>query len=414
MTDKTAPLPPSRPRRPSTVEFVAMMATLFAIMALSIDAMLPALPAIRAELSPTDVNRVQLVVTSFVLGMGVGTLVSGPLSDSLGRKPVIVAGGLLYMLASLLGWRAGSLEALLLARFLQGLGASGPRVVGLAMVRDLHGGREMARIMSFVMTVFVLVPALAPLVGAAVMALAGWRAIFFLFVLFAFLSTAWVTLRQPETLPSERRRPFRPGPILAAMREVLTTPASLLAILAATMVFGMLFSVISTAQQIIGEAFGKGAAFPLWFALLALGAGTSGLINSRLVMRHGMRKVATAALTTQWGISLVVLVAFLLGTPDLPLAFALYMVWALSVFFMVGLAGGNLNALALEPLGHVAGTASTVVSALSTGLSVLIAIPTGLAYDDTPLPIMLSAALACTFALAAMLALRRNERLNTA
>ncbi len=407
---------PPRPaaHRPSTAEFVGMMATLFAIMALSIDALLPALPAIRAEFSPDDSNRVQLVVTSFVLGMGAGTLVSGPLSDSLGRKPVIVAGGLLYMLASLAGWRAGSLEALLLARFFQGLGASGPRVVGLAMVRDLHGGREMARIMSFVMTVFVLVPALAPLLGAAVMALAGWRAIFFLFVIFALFATSWVTLRQPETLPPDRRRPFRPGPILAAMREVLTTPASLLAIVAATMVFGMLFSVISTAQQVIGEAFAKGAAFPLWFAVLALGAGTSGLANSRLVMRHGMRKVATAALTTQWGISLVALAAFFFGGDALPFAFPLYMVWALSVFFMVGLAGGNLNALALEPLGHVAGTASTVVSALSTGLSVLIAIPTGLAYDGTPLPIMASATVACTFALAAMLALRRGERLNAA
>lgn len=399
-----------RPTRPSRGEFIAMMASLFAIMALSIDAMLPALPAIAAELAPQDVNRAQLVVTSFVLGMGLGTLLSGPLSDSIGRKPVIIGGGVLYVLASLFGWWADTLEMLLLARLFQGLGASGPRVVGIAIVRDLYAGREMARIMSFVMTVFVLVPALAPLLGAAVMMVAGWRAIFLLFVAFALGITAWVTLRQPETLPPARRRPFRLGPILRAAREVVTTRSSLLATLAATMVFGMLFSVLSTAQQIIGEAFGKGESFPLWFTVLALGAGASGLVNSRLVMRHGMRKVASRALAAQWALSLFTLAAFLLWGMEATFAFPLYMTWAMSVFFMVGLAGGNLNALALEPLGHIAGTASTVVSAFSTGMSVMIAIPTGLAYDGTPLPVIFSVTMAGTIALATMLFLARLGR----
>ena len=187
------------PRRLSQPEFIALIAMLFATIAFSIDAMLPALPQIAAELTPADPNRAQLILTSFVLGMGLGTFLAGPISDALGRKPVIVLGAGLYMVGALLAWAAPTLETVLAARLLQGLGAAGPRVVSLAMVRDLYSGRHMARIMSFAMMIFTLVPALAPLAGQGIIALTGWRGIFLAFLVFAVVATSWLSLRQPET-----------------------------------------------------------------------------------------------------------------------------------------------------------------------------------------------------------------------
>ncbi|MBK5925794.1 MFS transporter, partial [Rhodobaculum claviforme] len=187
-------------------EFVALLAMLFATIAYSIDAMLPALVVIAQELSPEAVNRAQLVVTVFVLGMGLGTLFWGPISDSYGRKSIVVFGIALYCTAALVAARAQSLEVLLAARFVQGLGAAAPRVVTLAIVRDLYQGRMMARVMSIVMTIFIVVPAVAPMIGAGIIALADWRAVFWSFVVFGIVSGSWLMIRQPETHPPERRR----------------------------------------------------------------------------------------------------------------------------------------------------------------------------------------------------------------
>lgn len=199
-------------KMPSRAEFIALIAMLFAIIAFSIDAMLPALPRIGAELSPEAPNRAQLIVIAFVLGMGAATLFAGPMSDALGRKPMIIGGTALYILGAALAWAAPSLEWLLLARVLQGVGAAGPRVVGMAIVRDLYGGREMARILSFVMMVFMLVPAIAPLVGSWIIAAAGWRAMFGAFVIFAGIATLWLALRLPESLPPAARCACPPSP----------------------------------------------------------------------------------------------------------------------------------------------------------------------------------------------------------
>jgi DHA1 family bicyclomycin/chloramphenicol resistance-like MFS transporter len=196
-------------KRLSQAEFIALMGTIFATVAFSIDAMLPALPEIAAELTPEDANRAQLILTSFVLGMGIGTLVVGPISDALGRKRVILMGAALYLLGAGLALIAPSLEMILLARVIQGLGAAGPRVVSLAMIRDLYAGRAMAQIVSYAMLIFTLFPAVAPLIGAAIIAGFGWRAIFVAFLIFSVVSVGWLTLRQPETLAPEARRPLR-------------------------------------------------------------------------------------------------------------------------------------------------------------------------------------------------------------
>ncbi len=378
--------------RLSPPEFIALMAALFATVAVSIDAMLPALPQIAAALSPDAPNRAQLILTSFVLGMGLGTLVAGPLSDAFGRKPVILAGLTLYAIASAICFAAPSLETMLLARVLQGLGAAGPRIVAIAMVRDLFQGRQMARVMSFVMMVFTLVPAVAPLMGQGVIHLAGWQAIFLVYILFAIVVMAWLGLRQPETLPAPQRRPLAMKSLITGSREVLSHRIVLVSIAAQALTLAALFATLSSTQAIFDLRFDRGAEFPRWFALIALLAGTTSLLNSQIVVRLGMRKVVTRAYVLQVTATLALLAALKLGLVPEALTFAAHLIWTIGVFGIVGLTLGNLNALAMEPLGHIAGLAASVVSALATVVSVALAVPVGLAFDGTVFPLMIGVA----------------------
>ncbi|MGR3756713.1 MAG: MFS transporter [Tranquillimonas sp.] len=378
-------------------EFVAMMAVLISSVAFSIDAMLPALPRIAADLTPQAVNRAQLVLTSFVLGLGIGTFVAGPLADRFGRKATIIAGMALYALAALAAAAAPTLEWLLALRLLQGIGAAGPRIASLALVRDLYQGRQMAQITSFIMTIFILVPALAPSVGAVIMAIAGWRGIFPAFALFGLTGAAWLALRQPETLPPERRRPLRLRPLRQAVHEVVGHRLVRLYIAVLALGFGQMFAVLSAIQQIYDVTFGIRESFPLWLMGSALLSGGGTLINARLVVRLGMRRLAIAAYATQTVLSAALLAAMWAGAIPAHLAFPAFYLWTISVFFMAGLTFGNLNALALQPMGHIAGTASSVIGAISTVGAVAIAAPIGLAFDGTPAPLI-----AGTFACSAL------------
>lgn len=378
-------------------EFVAMMAVLISSVAFSIDAMLPALPQIAAELTPQAVNNAQLVLTSFVLGLGIGTFVAGPLADRFGRRAVILAGMALYALAALAAAAAPTLEWLLALRLLQGIGAAGPRIASLALIRDLYQGRQMAQITSFIMTIFILIPALAPSVGAVVMALAGWRGIFPAFALFGLTGAAWLALRQPETLPPDRRRPLRLRPLRQAAAEVVAHRLVRLYIAVLALGFGQMFAVLSAIQQIYDITFGIRDSFPLWLMGSALLSGGGTLINARLVVRLGMRRLAIAAYAAQTVLSAALLVAMWAGVIPAGLAFPAFYLWTISVFFMAGLTFGNLNALALQPMGHIAGTASSVIGAISTVGAVAIAAPIGLAFDGTPAPLIVG-----TFACSAL------------
>ena len=373
-------------------EFVALMAMLFATIAFSIDSMLPALPRIAAELTPGDVNRAQLILTSFVLGMGLGSFVTGPLSDAFGRKNVLIGGLVLYSAAALLASMAQSLDLVLAARLLQGLGAAGPRIVSMAMVRDLYQGRAMARVMSFIMMVFILVPAVAPSIGNLVIILFGWRGLFAGYVVFALVAGLWLALRQPETLAMANRRPLVPLQLWQGMIEVFTHRNVVIATAVLTLFFAVLFGNLSSIQQIFGVTFGRAGSFPYWFAGIALCAGTGSMLNARLVGRLGMRFLAATALAVQAGLALVMaLVTFGGLWPDWAY-FPAFLIWTTSIFFMGGLTIGNLNALAMEPLGHIAGMAASMTSAVSTVLAVMIAAPIGLAFDGTPVPLAFSVA----------------------
>ncbi|CAM4054660.1 multidrug effflux MFS transporter [Paracoccus yeei] len=402
----SAPVQPPLARQPLP-EFIAMMALVFAVIAFSIDSMLPALPQIAQTLTPENVNRAQLVLTAFMAGMGVGLFVAGPLSDTFGRKPVITLGFAIYALASIAAVFAQSLEMLLVARFVQGLGAAGPRIVSLALVRDLYQGREMARITSFVMMIFILVPAVAPSVGAVVIHLVGWRGVFGSFVLLALVGSLWVNLRQPETLPPARRRPMNLASLMASAREVLGHRQVQLVTVIMTLGFGQMFALLSSAQQLFAETYGKGDQFPLWFAGMALLAGTGTVLNARYVVRLGMRRIVKSAYAMQVVVSGTMLVLIWGDLLPEPLRFPAFFFWAVSVFFMAGVTFGNLNAMALQHMGHVAGMAASVVAAVSTIGAVLIAAPVGQLYDGTALPMVL-ATLACS-GLALLLMRRVDE-----
>ena len=393
-------------RRLSRAEFVAMIAMLFATMAFSIDAMLPALPEIAAALTPEAPNRAQLIVTSFVLGLGLGTFLTGPVSDAVGRKPVILVGAALYGAGALMAWRAQTLEALLVGRAVQGLGAAGPRVVAIAIVRDLYSGRPMAKIMSFVMTVFMIVPAAAPLLGSLIIGAAGWRSLFLAFVIFCAASVGWLTLRQPETLALEARRPLRARALLSAVREVFSCRVVVVSMGAQALAFAMLFSMISTVQPVFAITFDRAASFPLWFGGIAVVSALGSLLNAALVERLGMRRIAVTVLGLQAALSWSVVALLASDALGPGAAFAAYVGWTASLFFLVGLTMGNLNALAMEPMGHIAGLAASVIGAVSTVTAAAIAAPIGLAFDGTPLPVAIGVGVAATLATGLLTLLR--------
>lgn len=373
--------------KPSFAEFVTLVSMMMALTALSIDAMLPALSQIAADLQVQNANDRQLVISVIFLGLAAGQLFFGPLSDSIGRKPAIYGGFALYILGSLLAMTATAFPVLLAGRVLQGIGVSAPRAVTLALVRDQFSGRAMARVMSFVMTVFIFVPMLAPVMGQAVLLFTGWRAIFGVFILLTLILSVWLALRQPETLPVERRAPFSLRRITTAVLEIVRNRIALGYTVTAGLISGAFIGYLNSAQQIFQEQYALGELFPLIFAVIAFSLGLASFLNSRLVMRFGMRFLVRTALLVIVSAAVVALALVQLSgvQPSLPL----FMAYLMLSFFCVGILFGNLNALAMEPLGHIAGIGAAVVGSLSTFLSAFLGALIGQNYNGTVLPLML-------------------------
>ena len=296
-------------RRLAQPEFIALIAMLFSTIALSIDAMLPALTEMGQELSPENPERATLVVGVFVMGMGIGTFFAGPLSDAYGRKPVILIGFAFYTLGALWAGSSSDLDGVLMGRFLQGLAIAGPRVACVALVRDLYQGEKMASIMSFAMTVFALVPALAPSLGQLILLGFGWRAIFYAFAIFALFGSLWVGLRQPETLLPEARNKLSVSAVGRAIKECFGNRVFFYSVATQVAVYSALFSLVSTVQPVYAQTFDKAESFPLFFAASALISMPASVINAKLVMRFGMRIMIKSALfgvviTSTLGLSL--------------------------------------------------------------------------------------------------------------
>ncbi|MGH1577127.1 multidrug effflux MFS transporter [Planktotalea sp.] len=398
--------------RMGRVEFIAFCAMLSATVAFSIDSMLPGLPEIAKELTPQDTNKAQLVLTSFVLGMGLGTFIVGPLSDRFGRKLIMLIGSILYCIAAFVAWRAQSLEILLGARVVQGVGAAGPRIVSMAVVRDLFSGREMAKIMSLIMMVFTLVPAVGPLLGAGIIAISDWRGIFVAFMCFSIVSMLWMGLRLPETLVAEKRRPFQIKTLAATTVEFLSYKRSRVSIICQTLMLGLLFGLLSTVHPIYDVTFDRAESFPRWFGVISLLAGTASMLNAALVVRVGMRTMILVAFAVQVILSLIMLLVSL-WHPDDSIYFPIFVIWQTSVFFLAGLTLGNLTALAMEPVGHIAGLVASIMGGLSTVMAAAIAAPIGLMFVGTPAPLAAASVIMCAIATAAMLWLRAYEAKNS-
>lgn len=368
-------------------EFVVLTALLMSLVAMAIDMILPALPAIAKEFDLADARQAQYVISGVFAGMIAGKLLFGPLSDAWGRKPAIYIGLVFFIAGSVICYFSTEFNILFLGRVMQGVGVASPRIVSLALVRDQFEGREMARIMSFIMMVFILVPAIAPALGQAILHFAQWRMILLVFMLVGFVCLIWFGIRQPETLPVDQRRPLAIKPVIVATREIISHPAALGYTFAIGFVFASFVGYLVSSQQIFDLIYGRGEQFAYYFGGLALVIGSASIANARYVVKHGMRKLSSWAL---FGIVFLSMIASLaeLSSPA-PLPFALFIVYCLLCFFCVGILFGNLNALAMEPLGHVAGTGAAVVGAGSTIISVVLGSLIGQSIGDDVLPVFL-------------------------
>ena len=370
----------------SDFEFVALVALTTSLVAMSIDTMLPALGTMANELGAAQPNDRQLILSVFFGGMSLGQLVYGPISDSTGRKPALYLGIGLFVAGGVICALTQSFTWLLVGRALSGFGAAGPRIVSMALVRDAHTGAGMARVMSFVQTVFILVPVLAPSAGQAVLLLGSWRAIFAALVVIAILNALWLAVRQPETLASERRVPFSLRTIARGCLETFRNRIALGYTLASGFVFGGFISYLSMSQQVFQEQYGLGRKFPLFFGLLASSIGVASFVNGKLVMRFGMRRLARTALLCDCVLCLCALLgtAAFAGHPPL-FAFVGFM---MICFFCNGLLFGNFSARSMEPVGHIAGVASAVIGSVSGSIGLAFGTLFGRAYDGTVLPLV--------------------------
>ena len=369
-------------------EFIALIAVLTALVAMSIDTMLPAVGTMATELHAAQANDRQFVVLMFFLGLTFGQLVFGPLSDSIGRKSSIYIGLLIYGLGCVMCMFANNFETLMLGRLIQGFGAASPRVAALAMVRDGAKGAEMARIMSFVMSVFMLVPILAPSIGQVVLYVANWRFIFGGLFVAAALAATWLHLRQPETLHPEDRRPISVAELLDGAGQVIRNPVAMGYTLASGFIFSAFTTYLGTSQQIFAEQYQQGDKFALWFGGLAIAIALAMVLNGNLVRKIGMRVISKQALRgfiAVWTALLVFTVIYQ-GHPPLPVLGVLLF----GSFFCSGLLFGNFNAIAMEPMGHVAGMAAAISGFLSSLMAVFLGGLAGRLYDGTLYPITIA------------------------
>jgi len=366
-------------------EFVVSMAFLISLIAMGIDAMLPALGLISEDLSIMGENQAQFVVAILFAGMAFGQILFGPLSESTGRKYAVYIGLAFFVTGSLIAMVTPSFTVLLIARFMQGLGGAAGQIIAMAMVRDRYHGRDMARVLSLVMGVFILVPAIAPTIGQSILFVGSWRTIFFFLALQGLACLALLHFRIEETLPVERRKPYRVSMILSGLKAVVTTPVTIGYTICAGCIFGGIIAYVSSAQQIFQGMYDTGTMFPLFFGMIALSIGVASFTNSTLVRQLGMRRLVATGITGIFTLTALFLMwqLFIDATPPL----ALFVVFAMSTFFCFGMLFGNLNAMAMEPMGHIAGIAAAAMSCISTTMSVTIGTLIGQSFNGTVLPL---------------------------
>lgn len=406
MTDTSANAWVSSTHRPMGFrEFVAIVAAIMALNPLAMDLMLPALPDVASAFHIGNANRVQAVLSVFLTGFGAGQFIIGPLADRFGRRPVLIGGLIVYGIASLLAIIAPSFETLLLARGLQGLSTAAARVIATSIVRDCYSGRRMASVMSLAMMIFISVPVIAPSFGQAIMLLAEWHGIFIVLLVYGVLTLGWIVVRLPETLPLTERKSLAVGEVANNFLQTIRNRQTFGYALAAGSVQGILFGYVLSSQQIFTGVYGLGHYFPLAFAAIAVGIAVAGFLNSRIVGRYGMRMISHIALVGQLTIATVMLVAALTGW----LSLTLFMILATGSLFTFGLMFSNFSALAMEPQGHIAGTASSLFGSITTLIGIAVGSAIGQYYDGTLVPLATGALLSSVVALAVVFVVERGR-----
>jgi len=370
----------------SESEFIIVMASLMSLVALSIDALLPAISEINKELQITNPKNSQLFITMIFLGLGFGQLISGPLSDGLGRKPIIYSGFIVFVCASLICVFATNLEMMILGRFLQGIGLSAPRTVSIAMVRDRFSGNYMAKIMSFIVVIFILVPVIAPALGKLMLDLYGWKSIFYSQLLFGFFTMIWVWKRQPETLKIANRKKIKFSLIIEGIQEFTKHKTAIIFTLFSGFITGSFMVYLSASQQIFEEQYHLKNEFPLIFAGLAISIGFATFLNGKLVIKHGMFKLVSISTISFTLIPIIYI--FLFSGESNPNITILILFFGLQ-FFSIGFLFGNTRALAMEPIGHIAGIGAAINGFTSTIMAVPIATCIGAYITNTALPLFL-------------------------
>ncbi|WP_296385641.1 multidrug effflux MFS transporter [Winogradskyella sp.] len=368
----------------SQLEFVVLMAALMSIVALSIDAVLPALPIIGDYLNVSNPLDNPKLITTIFLGLGFGQLLFGPLSDSFGRKPIVYAGFILFIIASIICITAKSFEMMLFGRVLQGIGLAAPRTMSIAMIRDSYEGDYMAKIISIVVMVFILIPVIAPTLGQFLMNHYHWKFIFTFTLAFGILVILWFWLRQPETLNDKYRIPYRLSIFKTGTIQFFKIKSAVIYTLLSGFITGSFMVYLSTSQQIFEKQYDLAEEFPLIFASLAISVGLATFMNSQLVVKYGMKRIVHISMISFILISLVFIALYHSGNnPSIEILITFF---ALQ-FFTIGFLFGNLRALAMQPMGHIAGIGSALNGFISTVMAVPIANYIGSFITDSVTPL---------------------------
>jgi DHA1 family bicyclomycin/chloramphenicol resistance-like MFS transporter len=392
-------------------EFVAIMASLMSIVALAIDALLPAMSTIGMDINSLDPTENQKFITMIFLGLGVGQLVFGPLSDSFGRKPIVYIGFIVFCVASVICVLAPSLEWMILGRILQGIGLSAPRTISISMIRDSYKGDYMAKIMSFVTAFFILVPIVAPAMGKFFLDHYGWEAIFYMQFVATVMVGVWFWRRQQETLKPEYKIKFSSHVFVDGFKELLRHRETMAFTIVSGLITGAFMVYLSAAQEIFEGQYGLADNFPYVFAGLAISVGLSTLLNGTMVVKLGMRRLAWIAMTLFCTVSIVYVGLF--WNSQNPSLWVLISFLAMQ-FFTLGFLFGNLRAIAMEPIGHIAGIGAAITGFISTMIAIPIATYIGSFVLGTTLPLFVGFMVCGSISLGIFILMRRRAILAAA
>ncbi len=390
----------------SQIEFIALMASLMSVVALAIDAILPALDVIGLQLGTQLAVDNQLLVTMIFLGLGIGPLLFGPLSDSKGRKPIVYIGFALFLIASLICVFANSLEVMVVGRILQGIGLSAPRTMAIAIIRDKYSGDYMARIMSFVTVVFLLIPIIAPALGKFILDFYDWQGIFYVQMAISGLVALWFWRRQEESLAPENKKALKGVLFINGLKEIFRHKTTVGYTIISGFITGSFMVYLSSSQQIFEDQYGLEKEFPFIFAGLAIAIGSAIFLNANLVMRYGMKNIITVSLIAYFIISIIYVVLFHnQSNPDIAVLLAFFAIQ----FFAIGFMFGNLRAMAMEAVGHIAGMAAAITGFISTLMAVAISTFIGRFIDQTVMPLFLGFTISALCSIAILLYLQKGS-----